>query len=165
MIRRTFLVGAAVFGSLRSDAHKLQYSLTDLNWRADAGTLEIVHSIHLDDAMSLLARLGAPGGDLDVATEARVMFYIEKHFKLSQSAEELAPEAVGAQIAGDYLWIYQELALPKYPASLQVECTVLHELFPAQQNQVNLRIGDYVRTLRFDAMHNVDTFSAANSAD
>jgi len=160
VIRRAFLTGAAAVFSVCAYAHKLQYSLTDLYWRAESGMLEIVHSIHLDDAMSLLARLGAPGGDLDVATEARVMYYIEQHFKLTQGAEHLAPEAVGAQISGDYLWIYQELPMPQYPASLQVECTVLHDLFPAQQNQVNLRIGDYVRTLRFDQSRHVDTFSA-----
>jgi hypothetical protein len=163
MIRRAFLVTAALFSGLRLEAHKLQYSLTDLLWRPDKNVLEIEHSIHLDDAMVLLAQLGAPMGDLDIATQARVLLYAEQHFSLSTAGQLRNLEPVGVQIDGDYLWIYQELPMVSYPESPRVECSLLHDVFPAQQNQVNLRIGDSVRTLRFDHSQQDGVFSPANS--
>ena len=163
MIRRAFLVTAALFSGLRLEAHKIQYSLTDLLWRPDKKILEIEHSIHLDDAMVLLAHLGAPTGELDVPTQARVMLYTEQHFRLTNEGQLRSLEPVGVQIDGDYLWIYQELPMSAYPETPSIECSLLHDVFPAQQNQVNLRIGDSVRTLRFDNSHQDGVFSADSS--
>ena len=143
-------------------AHQLRYSLTDLTWLPDSGSLQVVHSIHLDDAVELLARLGAADGNLDSAAQARAMLYVEKHFSLRLADEPLELEPVGAQIDGDYLWLYQEMLMPGYPEGLQVHCSILQDLFEDQQNQVNLRVGDDVRTLRFDRKHDNDAFSSAN---
>ncbi len=130
-------------------AHKLHYSLTELFWRQDQTTLEIVHSFHLDDAMTLLTDVDNPSGELPAATQARLLLYAEQHFKLSQAGRRLTLEPVGAQIDGNYLWIYQEHLMPHLPTPLRVECTLMHDVSPRHQNQVNLRIGDAVRTLTF----------------
>ena len=143
-------LGACIaVGATRLRAHKLQYSLTDMYWRLDSGAFEVMHSLHLDDAMTLLAYLGDPNGDLTPESQAQLLLYTEQHFQLTRNNEPLALDPVGAQIDGDYLWIYQEQNLKTYPEHLTVTCTLMHDLFPAQQNQVNLRVGDAVRTLRF----------------
>lgn len=158
MIRRRFVAVALGSGLLailgpRATAHKLQYSVSDLRWRPDAGRLEVAHSIHLDDAMALLASLGDYDGAVGVRTQAQLLLYVEQHFKLSRDATRLVLEPVGADVEGDYLWVYQELDLPVFPSSLRVQCTLLHDYYPLQQNQVNFTVGDTVRTLRFDKDH------------
>ena len=142
------LGAAALVWALHADAHKLAFSTTDLSWRVDRGTLEVVHAVHLDDAMVLLARLGDPRGEMDPATQARLLLYAERHFGLSREGEPLVLEPVGAQIDGDYLWVYQEYTADQPPDRLSVRCTLLHELFAEQQNQINLRVGDAVRSVR-----------------
>ena len=55
---------AAFFGvvalwlGVAAGGHKMQTTLTEMEWFPDRGTLEVVHSIHLDDVMVLLADLG-----------------------------------------------------------------------------------------------------------
>ncbi|MEM8777886.1 MAG: DUF6702 family protein [Cyanobacteria bacterium P01_G01_bin.49] len=94
-----------------------------------------------------LTRLGDPRGELGPETRARLLLYAETHFKLLSDGEPLSLEPVGAQIEGDYLWVYQERRVAGPPAHLTVRCTLMHELFAQQRNQVNLRVGDLVRTL------------------
>ncbi len=147
-----------VFVVHTADAHRLSQSMTEIDWSPDRATLEIVHSVHLDDAMLLLAQLGAPDGELDIETQAKLMLYTESHFELAQKGQPLELEPVGAQIQGDYLWIYQERGMAQYPRELEVTVTFMHALDAAQQNQVNLRIGDHVRTLRFDVRQFTGTF-------
>jgi uncharacterized protein DUF6702 len=112
----------------------------------------------LDDALTLLATLGDPQGGLDLATQARVLLYTESHFEIVTQGHPLVLDPVGTQIEDDYLWIYQERILPEFPEALQVNCTLLHELFDDQENQVNLRVGEKVQTRRFNTMNSVAVF-------
>ncbi len=131
-------------------AHRAHFSLTDMWWRVDRSTLEITHSIHLDDAMVLLASLGAPDGTLDAAMQAKLMHYLERTFSLTSDGNQLELEPIGAQIDGDFLWLYQELKLPRLPDQLQLSCRVMQDFSAEQVNQVNFRVGDEVRTLRLN---------------
>jgi len=140
-------------------AHKLQYSLTDMLWRPDRGVLEIEHAIHLDDAMTLLAHLGDPQGHLPPKTQAKLLHYVDSRFVLVAADTIYTLEAVGAKIEGDYLWIYQELEISNLPAAIQVTCEVMQDLFPRQTNQVNLRVGENVRTLHFNREQKLAAFT------
>ncbi len=139
-------------------AHTLQSSLTEVSWQPDGGRLEVVHSLHLDDAMVLLAALGAPGGNLSLHTEAALMLYLERNFTLSVKGQPLTLQAVGAEFRGDYLWLYQEQQVPGYPHGLTVRMTLMQEYFAAQQHQINFVVGDRVRTLRLDRITSQGTF-------
>lgn len=136
-------------------AHRLNYSLTELHWRVDRRALEVTHALHLDDALVLLATLDDPRAELSVRAQARLLLYVARHFALFVADKNLLLEPVGAQIDGDYLWIYQEVALTQWPQNLQVHCTLLHELFADQQNQVTLRVGETLSTQLFDAQRTV----------
>ena len=155
-------MGLGSFAPVLTFAHKLQYSLTDLWWRPNKGVLEVEHSIHLDDAMTLLAHMGDPYGLVSEETQARVLHYVERHFAVVVGDERLDLEPVGAQIEADYLWVYQEYPLPNLPVALQVSCSLLQDLFPKQANQVNLRVADDVLTRHFHRDHQIDVFTGLN---
>lgn len=70
------------------------------------------------------------------------MLYTESNFQLTLNGAHLELEPVGTQIDGDFLWIYQEFKLSSFPDGLRVTCTLLHELFAEEQNQVNLFHGE-----------------------
>lgn len=165
MIRRNVLaiaVGGLVATAMPAIAHKLQYSTTDLLWRPSTGLLEIEHAIHLDDAMTLLAHLGDPQGELPLEVQAKLLLYVEENFSLTVADKVLELEPIGAKIEGDYLWIYQELQLPSLPKAIQVSLSLMQELFPRQTNQVNLRVGDTVRTLHFHRDQKLGVFTLLN---
>ncbi len=150
MRTRALLVGLVLLSTLPGHAHRAHFSLTDMWWRVDQGTLEITHSIHLDDAMVLLASLGAPDGTLDVAMQAKLMLYLERTFSLTSGGDPLKLEPIGAQIDGDFLWLYQEVQLGRLPDELQLSSRLMQDFSAEQVNQINFRVGDEVRTLRLN---------------
>lgn len=135
----TFSSGAA--------AHTLQQATSELVWRADTGLLEISHTLHLDDALYLMADLGNPEGEMTVELQAKLLLYTEEHFRLAQHGQPLQLEALGAQVLGDFLWVYQEVQLAAPPQGIEVRTTMLQAYFAQQRHQVNLKVGDHVRTL------------------
>ncbi len=141
-----FLPGLVL--AMPAHGHRANFSLTDLCWWPDRRVLEVTHSIHLDDAMVLLASLGAPDGSLAPEIQARLMLYLGRHFVLTAGERALTLQPIGVRIDGEYLWLYQELKRERLPESLQVRCTLMQDFAAEQTNQVDFRVGDEVKTLR-----------------
>ncbi len=81
------------------------------------------------------------------AVGAELLLYVEQRFKLRINDQLVTLTPVGAEIDGDYLYVYQELVMRNPPMTLAVENRLLHDFFPDQLNLVNWVIGDEVRTL------------------
>ena len=79
-----------------------------------------------------------------------LMHYLERTFSLTSGRDQLELVPVGAQIDGDFLWLYQEIELKRLPDQLRLSCRVMQDFSPEQVNQVNFRVGDEVRTLRLN---------------
>ena len=135
-------------------AHRLNYTATEIVWQPDRRVLEITHSVHLDDALPLLARLGALDGELDLPTTARLMVYMDERFGLATPHGDLALEPMGAHIDGDVLYVYRQSNRLTLPSALRIHCQLLQDLPTTQSaalvNQVNWRVGDLVRSLACD---------------
>lgn len=149
MMLRGLMLLIAILGmaALPASAHQLKQSVTELNWRLHQQRLEVVHGLHLDDAMALLALFKAHDGVVTPAVGAQLLLYVEQHFGLTIDGEVALLEAVGAEVDGDYLYIYQEMPMAVPPGALVVENRLMHDFFPDQQNLVNWVIADEVRTL------------------
>ena len=138
--------------------HTLQQTTSELVWQPDTGLLEIAHALHLDDALQLMADLGHPEGDMTVALQAKLMFYLERRFSLLQNRQPLVLDPIGVQILGDFVWLYQEVQLSSPPEQLAVEMSLLQEYHVDQSHLVNLIIGDHVRTLNLSQESPKGTF-------
>ncbi len=51
-----WVAGVVLFSCLAVHAHQLKQSVSELNWRVNDARLEVIHALHLDDAMALWAR-------------------------------------------------------------------------------------------------------------
>lgn len=153
--RRTFSVAAAAiagFLSLSSAAlgHRAPGSLSTIEYNPRTGNTEIVHRLHSHDAeLGVGAVIDRP--DLSVLSledRALIALYVEEQFRLESEEGPLRPGLVGAEIAADYLLIYQELPGP-LPDVIRVRDDILRDVFPEQINQVNIDIGGTVHSLVF----------------
>lgn len=127
-------------------AHRLNLTTTDLAWQPDTQVLDVTHRLHIDDALTLLAQLGAADGVLDLEASARLLNYVESQFALRSKTGVLRLEPWGAHIQGNHLFIYQRVALASAPTALEVRNELLHDLPEPMRNRVNLRVGDVVRS-------------------
>ena len=136
------------------NGHTLKMTTTEITWHPNNGQLEVVHSVHLDDAMLLLARLGDVQAELPVEVQAQLMVYLDEHFQLNSGAQTLPLTPIGAQVLGDTLWLYQESPSSISGAQLMqgftVDMTFMQAYYAEQQHLINLHIGSQVKTLQLN---------------
>lgn len=148
--RNSALVLLALLAAVPTAAHRAPGSLSTIEWNAATGRTEIIHRLHSHDAelgVGEVLRLS----QLSVQTiegRAHIALYAEERFVIEDETGALALELVGAELAGDYLLVYQERA-GRLPARIRLRDDLLRDVFPEQVNQVNIDDGGSVRTLVF----------------
>jgi hypothetical protein len=118
--------------------------------------IEVSHRMHAHDAEVGLAlstgEANAPSVDItQVANQAKLMLYIEKHFSLAGAAGPIKLEPLGAELESEAILVYQEARLPAPPAELVIDNRILRDVFDQQTNLVNVRMAKRTRTLLFVA--------------
>jgi len=134
-------------------AHQQQAALTRVLFNARSGNLEVMHRFVLHDAEHAVRALFEPEADLLASAAAREQFagYVQERFSLLGSAGNPLPlQYVGQEIDGPFLWVYQEMPIPAELSSLGVIHDALRELWPQQNNLVNIERDGRVQTLNFN---------------
>jgi hypothetical protein len=109
-------------------AHRGHAVWTDITWAGDR--FEIVHRMHLADAISVNRFMGGREAIEAPRSLARVALYVEERFhRLPESGVDRPRfETIGAEIEDDFIFVYQEWV------------TDLPERFPGLTNRVLLDI-------------------------
>ena len=150
-VQRRWVLSAVALGTIGglaprvALAHRSHVTLTRLSANPRTLRWEWSHSIHFHDAAVALRRL-APGKGLqpvDAAGQARLMLEIEQRFLwTTPSGKRLQPQAVGAELQGDGLVLYQDCEAPGETGSYAVECRFLHDVFDSQTNTISIELVD-----------------------
>ena len=122
-----------------ASSHRGHAVWTDITWAGDR--FEIVHRMHLADAITVNRFMGGRDAIEEPRSLARVALYVEERFKLQGSfgAGEGADspagrlDTIGAEIEDDFMFVYQEwtTSLPqRFPA---LENTMLLDVEPRAQ--------------------------------
>lgn len=145
-------------------AHRAHVTLTRLSESPSNQRWEWSHSIHFHDAAVALRRL-APGKGLqpvDAAGQARLMLEIEQRFRwITPSGKLLQLQAVGAELQGDGLVLYQDCENPRETGSYTVECSLLQDVFEQQRNTISIELMKPPLRRQLDAKTPVSRFELA----
>lgn len=157
--RRAFLWVATLqiliswgYAPISAQAHDAPYVLTSLEWNARTSSLEVIHRLHMHQALDAAA-IDEHGSNIAVkySSLAAVALYVEERFRVVDA--ESAPIQflfVGAEVQGDYIFVYQEAILDDAPYNLRVRNDILTDQYANQVNQVNVMFMGKSRTLIFD---------------
>jgi hypothetical protein len=132
-------------------AHRSPGTTTTVHWNARADSLEIVHRLHVHDAVRGVERITGAGPlrITEIEDRARVALTVEAQFEIELDGEPVPIRTLGAQLTGDYVLVLQESDRRLQPGRIRVRNEILREAFPGQINEVFLRDGEAVETLRF----------------
>ncbi len=132
-------------------AHRAPGSASRIDWNARNGLTEITHRLHVHDAALGVAEIeGLARVDLTTLEgQALAALYVERRFAIEWAGEEVPLRTLGAELVDDYLLVYQETEIRLSDDDLRVANGILRDAFPDQVNEVNLRLGRGVRSLRF----------------
>lgn len=155
--RAAILAGCALAVAPPALAHRSQTVLSLVMWNAASSMLEVTHRIHAHDAeLTLQATTGATEADITVVrNQAQLMLYIDAHFVLTDGGRKIALEALGAEMEGEMIALYQECKLAAPPRDLAIDNRILRDVFDGQTNLVNVRLASRTRTLLFSGKDGV----------
>ncbi|MFL6658567.1 MAG: DUF6702 family protein [Massilia sp.] len=151
--RRLALAAMLCGACATAQAHRFQSGIAEISFNANSGSVEVVHTYMAHDIEALLAATGKRQVDLSrPEDEAQLRAYIERCFFL-QGADgaHLPLKWVGMSANVDSVIVYQELEHASLDQVTLVHDGVLADVLPRQSNTVNVKLGEQVRTLMFDA--------------
>ncbi|MEM9385320.1 MAG: DUF6702 family protein [Pseudomonadota bacterium] len=140
----------AVASISAADAHRSPGSVSRITWNPRSGLTEITHRLHVHDAALGVAQVeGLERLELSrLADRARAALYVEARFAVELAGKPVALRTLGAELSDDYLLVYQETER-RMSEEVRVANGILRDAFSGQINEVNIHLGDGVRTLRF----------------
>lgn len=120
------------------------------------GRFEITHRLHIHDAQFALNRVtGDPSASiLDIEGQARLLLHVDAQFSMTVQDDApmeipFATTLIGAEVDGDYLFLYRESVPAPLPAALTVRDNTLRDVFPGQVNQVNVTVDGQTHSMMF----------------
>jgi hypothetical protein len=127
--------------------------LTTVLFNERTERIEVMHRFYLHDAEQVAGEIAGRGANLfeDAEDRQRFAVYVHERFDLYAGDGERLPLTLrGAEIDGEFLWVYQAMHLPEPPlTSLTITHRALRDLWPDQVNMVNVEGRGPIRTLTF----------------
>lgn len=131
--------------------HKHYISLTQIEYKESEKTLQITMRFFIDDLEKVVG--SRFDKNLALATEEElknadvyIERYLENKFKLWVNGSDLTPKFLGKQYEDDQVFIFLEVDRVENIESIEVQNSMLMEVFEEQQNYVKLRIGKVDKT-------------------
>lgn len=147
------ILGATIaFKGQSVQAHRTSSSLTTMVWvEADQG-FEITHRLHLHDVQQALRNVIADPSTtiFDLKGQAELILYMSETFSAGSPQGTIALEPIGAEVEGDYVYVYQEARLTALPTALSITDITFHDIYGEQENQVNLEYNGQITSVVFN---------------
>ena len=138
---------------LIASRHPMYISVSELDYNAEAHTLEMAVRIFLDDLEAALEAQGTGKLYLGTASESEdadryIANYLNKMIKLSVDGQEVEGQFLGKEIEQDVVWSYIEIQNVEKPHKISMLNQLLLDLYDSQQNIVHMRVGKQTKSFR-----------------
>ncbi|ARV05729.1 hypothetical protein BTO04_03005 [Polaribacter sp. SA4-10] len=131
---------------LSFSAHKYYLSLTQITYKPEAKSVQVIINVFMDDIEVALNKKYAI--DLNLTTEKELKdndIYFEKylneklHFKIDDISKEF--NYLGKEYDGDLVYFYLEIENIEHVKSIGITNKILIDYFPKQQNLIKSKVG------------------------
>ena len=141
--------GLALAAAPSAWAHRIHSALTEVRPNENTGELEIAHRVFFHDLEVALIESGMdddtpPLGEIWLAAAET---YARDRFDIGVAGASLQLDYVGAEVDGQFAWIYFVAPMPDEYDRVSIDNRLLIEAFPDQANMTNVICGDVVRTI------------------
>jgi uncharacterized membrane protein len=132
---------------LSFSAHKYYLSLTQIKYKSEAKSVQIIINVFMDDIETALNKDN--NIDLKLSTKKELKdnsIYFKKylkeklHFKIDGIAKDFT--FVGKEYEGDLVYFYLEIPNINQFKTIEVENNILIDHFPQQQNLTKCKLGE-----------------------
>ena len=141
--------------------HPLHVSVTEIEMDQKEKRLEIMMRVFMDDLeVTLREKYKKP--DLDVLNPKGITLdqmmdeYLKLHFKITLDNKAQLIKYLGHEMEGDVFIFYIEVDKVKKWKTIQIQNSIITEVFNDQSNLVHVTSNETVRSLRLTHNHPVD---------
>lgn len=141
-----------------SFGHVQKTAVTRILFNPETENIEVMHRFLIHDAEHAAQQLFGAGQDLLGSEDSRVLFssYVINRFSIdveltNGSSQPLQLEFLGAEIDGQFIWVYQETKIIDGIKSLSMVNMALRDVWPDQSNLVNVERQGKIFSALFDA--------------
>ena len=143
--KKTYLL-LLVIPLLSFSAHKYYLSLTQIKFKEETKSVQIIINVFIDDIETALNKDYNIDLQLTTAKELKNNdVYFEKYlrnklqFKINNSAQEY--NYIGKEYEGDLVYFYLEIENIAQISSIEVSNKILMKHFPQQENLIKSKVG------------------------
>jgi len=160
---RRLTVGLAVLLLLSinislSFGHVQKTAVTRILFNPETSNIEVMHRFLIHDAEHAAQQLFGAGQDLLGSEDSRMLFssYVINRFSVEAELADgsrlpLELDYLGAEIDGQFIWVYQEAAIIDGIESFSMVNMALRDVWPDQSNLVNVEREGRIFSALFDA--------------
>ena len=165
-MRKISFILASFFllSAFKSGAHEFYLSVTEIEYKAEQESLQIITRVFIDDFQKVLNdRYQA---DLQLSEEAEqgavkenINKYLAQKLKINIGGEDLQLDYLGKEYDADQLILYIEVKNVASFNTIEVSNGILTDLFDDQKNVVHVKVNDKTKNLLLMREQQTDTLS------
>ena len=143
-------------------SHPFYVSICQIDHNKQNSSLEISLKIFADDFLRGLENIGARKLYLGEKKESpETNSYIEEYIKtnlvIRVNGKQLDLSFVGKEMETDVVWSYFEAMEVKELNRIEVECTILTEIFDTQSNIIQVNAGNGIKSMLLNRRKTIDS--------
>ncbi len=131
--------------------HKYYVSISKIEINKEEQLLKVYSKVFVDDFDKVLSeRYNLEVTNFDETTDAenqQIAVYLNQKVKLAVNRIPVKINFLGCQLENDYLYLYYEAPFKKQVQRLDIENTLLMDLFTEQQNTVDVTLLNTVKSV------------------
>ncbi|MEL7146526.1 MAG: DUF6702 family protein [Bacteroidota bacterium] len=148
-----FKVCSLVFSMTLLSFHPFHISVTDIEYDAEAKSVEIAQKIFMDDLEEVLVPeedrlVDLISKDQKAKNDLLIKAYLTKNFTIVINGKPADYQFLGTQVEGDAIWCFMEVPKTRKFKSISVRNTVLMDRFDDQLNLVHVKHEEKIRSMR-----------------
>lgn len=143
-MRSILSIGVLLFLSIELQAVKIEHAiyLSTIEITKENDDLNIVIKVFEDDLRDALRNFHNQLIDPDDAMfEGQVEEYFRAHLKLAADSNQLDAQLIALRLVGDSYQVEFSAAMDDIAKEIEIEVSYFYELFPTQQNVLNMNLG------------------------
>jgi hypothetical protein len=147
-----FLILFALLCAPGLHAHQQKEAVTRVLFNPRTENIEVMHRFLLHDAEHAVRQLIDQTADILVSDTAQQSFadYVYARFSMSdQDGSRIPLTPVGHETEGRFIWVYAEAPIPNALTALYLSHDALRDLWPDQNNLVNVERGGKLKSAWF----------------
>lgn len=141
-----------LFSSFSSDDHEFYLSVTEIEYRQDSKSVQVISRVFIDDMQDVLSRRFGKQVSLaykkDLSANKDLLEkYYSKKLSIQTNNKDIPLKLLGSKFDADQIVLFLEGKNVEDFTSVEVENLVLTDLFDTQKNIVHVKKGDIIESM------------------